>query len=68
MKTAVLLWRLLRARSSPRGIVRTNLRRPSMSLFNQFEPNGFQWCDSKSMKRGPAEQAPSAVKAAAAAL
>jgi hypothetical protein len=67
MKTAVLLWRLLRVRSSPRGIVRTNLRRPSMSLFD-LEPNGFQWCDSKSMKPSPAEQAPSAVKAAAAAL
>jgi hypothetical protein len=34
----------------------------------RFEPNGFQWCDSKSMKPGPAEQAPSVVKAAAAAL
>jgi hypothetical protein len=35
MKTAVLLWRLLRARSSPRAIVRTNLRRSTMSLFDQ---------------------------------
>jgi hypothetical protein len=35
MKAARLLLRLPRARSSPRGIVRTNLRRPTMSLFDQ---------------------------------